>query len=270
MENTENNDSVLKTVETKNMLANMSQMQTFIFGLVEGVLVLCTIGFFIMLGIYFKSDSSNNTPSIAAKAPTTAPGAPTAAPTAPEDPKNVTVAPIDEKIDHIRGNKNAKVTLLEYSDLECPFCKRFHPTIQQVATKYGDKVRWVYRHFPLDSIHQKARPEAVASECAGEQGKFWEFIDHIYEITPGNDRLDHTKLGQYAKEAGVSNIAKFEKCVADNKYADRVQRDTLSGEAAQVNGTPATIVIGPDGSNVLISGARPAASFEAVIDGYLK
>lgn len=256
------------TVAPKSgFLSTMSPIQVFIFGVVEAILALCTIGFFIMLGVYFNSSDSNgntnsyNPPTNVVNPPTN----PTNQPSAP-----VTVAPVDPKVDHIRGNVNAKVTLVEYSDLECPFCKHFHPTMQQIMDKYGKDVRWVFRHFPLDSIHSQARPEAMAAECAAEQGKFWEFIDKIYEVTPGNDGLDLTKLGEYATAVGVKNISKFQSCVTDKKFADRVQRDTTSGAAAGVNGTPNTIIIGPNGETTVIPGAQPFAQVEAALQQYLK
>src|SRR3989344_4864332 len=105
--------------------------------------------------------------------------------------------------DHIRGNPNAEVTIVEYSDYECPFCKSFHPTMQRIVDEYGDKVAWVYRHFPLDSIHSKARPEAVAAECAAELGgndAFWKFTDRFFELTPSNNQTDTaTVLPQIAR-----------------------------------------------------------------------
>ncbi len=247
-------------------LSTMSPVQVFIFGVVEAILVLCTIGFFIMLGVYFNADTSDDndtdTPIVVNN------GAQN--PTGDTQPTKITVAPVDEKVDHIRGNKDAKVTLVEYSDLECPFCKKFHPTMQQIMDKYGKDVRWVYRHFPLDSLHSQARPEAIASECAGEQGKFWEFVDKIYEITPGNDGIDMTKLGEYAKEVGVKNISKFQSCVDEKKFADRVQRDSSSGEAAGVRGTPNTIIVGPNGDTVVVNGAEPFSSVEAKLLQFLK
>src|SRR3989344_453399 len=93
--------------------------------------------------------------------------------------------------DHIRGNPDAPIKIVEYSDFECPFCKRFHETMQQVSAEYGDQVAWVYRHFPLDQLHSKARKEAVASECAAELGgndAFWKFTDRFFELTPSNDQ----------------------------------------------------------------------------------
>lgn len=87
--------------------------------------------------------------------------------------------------DHVKGNPNAKVTLVEFSDFQCPFCKRFHPTVQQALSEYGDQIRLVYKHFPLDSIHPQARPAAEASECIAEQKGsegFWQFADAVFKI----------------------------------------------------------------------------------------
>ena len=82
--------------------------------------------------------------------------------------------------DPVMGDPDAPITIIEFSDFQCPFCEKFHPTSQQVLQEYGDDVRWVYRHFPLDSIHPRARPSAMASECADEQGKFWEFANTLF------------------------------------------------------------------------------------------
>lgn len=106
--------------------------------------------------------------------------------------EKVTVRAVDAKKEVVRGNANAKISLIEYSDFECPFCKQFHNTMQQVMTTHEKNVKWVYRHFPLDSLHQQARPEALMAECAGEQGKFWEFTDSVFKVTPSNDGMDIT------------------------------------------------------------------------------
>lgn len=108
--------------------------------------------------------------------------------------EKIAMRPIDAT-DHIFGNPNAQVFVIEYSDPECPFCKNFHATMETVMKQYGDdgKVAWVYRHFPLDSLHSKARKESEAFECAGELGgnaKFWEYANKLFEITPSNNQLD--------------------------------------------------------------------------------
>ena len=106
--------------------------------------------------------------------------------------EKVTVRAIDASKEVVRGNVKAKISLIEYSDFECPFCKQFHATMQQVMATHEKDVKWVYRQFPLDTLHQKARPEAMMSECAGEQGKFWEFTDSVFKVTPSNDGMDIT------------------------------------------------------------------------------
>jgi protein-disulfide isomerase len=109
--------------------------------------------------------------------------------------------------DHIRGNIGAKVTIVEYSDLECPFCKIFHATLKQIMSEHTDgSVAWVYRHYPLDSLHPRARKEAEASECAFAQGgndKFWAYIDRVYEITTSNNTLDPLELPMIASYIGL-------------------------------------------------------------------
>lgn len=107
-------------------------------------------------------------------------------------PEKVTIRAIDGKTEVVRGNTSAKISLIEYSDFECPFCKQFHATMQQVMANNEKNVKWVYRHFPLDSLHQQARTEANMAECAHEQGKFWEFTDSVFKVTPSSDGMDIT------------------------------------------------------------------------------
>ena len=179
---------------------------------------------------------------------------------------------ITEK-DHVRGNSNAKVTLVEYSDMECPFCKRFHPTAQQVSDTYKGKVMWVYRHYPL-SFHANAQKEAEASECANELGgndAFWKYLDAVYERTTSNGTgfaLD--KLVPLAKELGL-NETKFKECLDSGKYADHVKEDMNGGSKAGVTGTPGNILLTiKTGKSNLIAGAVPFETMKAAIDEMLK
>ncbi|MBI2124072.1 MAG: DsbA family protein, partial [Candidatus Wildermuthbacteria bacterium] len=129
--------------------------------------------------------------------------------------------------DHIRGNVNAEVTIVEYSDLECPFCKNFHATMHQLVTAYPEQVAWVYRHFPLDQLHPKARKEAEATECAYELGgneKFWAYTDKVFEITPSNNGLDPAKLSEITEQVGLDR-QNFEACLAGGRQAERVDAD---------------------------------------------
>src|SRR3989344_4910246 len=167
--------------------------------------------------------------------------------------------------DHIRGNLNAPVKIVEYSDMECPFCKGFHSTMQQIIDEYqkDGKVAWVYRHFPLDSIHSKARPEAVAAECANELGgndAFWQFTDRFFEVTPSNNQTDiDTVLPQIAREIGL-NESQFASCVESGKYDEHIQDDLDNAIATGGKGTPWSIVVATNGKKYPISGAQPYAS----------
>jgi len=163
--------------------------------------------------------------------------------------------------DHIKGDKNAKITLIEYSDFQCPFCGAFHPTVNQVLEKYKGKVRLVYRHFPL-SFHPNAQPAALASECAAEQGKFWEFHSTMFKNQDALNDAYYTKLAQDNK----LNMAKFNDCYKTQKYLKKIQDQAAAGGAAGINGTPGTFVIGKDGSATPITGAVPAATLTAAID----
>ncbi|MBI2613434.1 MAG: DsbA family protein [Candidatus Levybacteria bacterium] len=174
--------------------------------------------------------------------------------------------------DHIRGNKNAKITLVEYSDFECPFCQRFHPVTQELLKIYGDKIRLVYRHFPL-SFHANAQKEAEASECIAELGgndKFWSFVDAIFERTTANGTgfaLD--KLGPLASELGVNQV-QFQSCLDSGKYEQLVKDQLAEGTAAGVNGTPSIFIINSKGESKLIVGAQPIDAFKTAIDSALK
>ncbi len=150
--------------------------------------------------------------------------------------------------DHIRGNPDAPVTIIEYSDFQCPFCQRFHPTVRQILEDYPDQVRWVYKHFPLDSIHSEARPSAEASECAAEQGKFWQFADELFE---NQSRMGSSLYEELASQIGL-NMGQFESCISSRKYKDHVEADLQEGIKAGITGTPGSFVNGEE-----ISGAVP-------------
>ncbi len=188
--------------------------------------------------------------------------------------EKIELAPISDK-DHIFGNPNAPIVFVEYSDPECPFCKRFHDTMNQIMNEYGKdgKVAWVYRQFPLDQLHSKARKESQATECAGEVGgndKFWEYLNKLLSITPSNDGLDLSLLPKIATDVGLDK-AKFEECLASDRHKDKVEADYQSGVKAGVRGTPHTImVVKKDGSMFPISGAQPYATVKAAILEALK
>lgn len=218
-------------------------------------------GGLIALAIYMGG-SSGSPAEVAEVQPE---GSPQVAAEKVDGPSVGDIRPVGEG-DLIRGAANAKVTLIEYSDTECPFCKRFHETMKQVAKEYQNDVRWVYRHFPLDQLHAQARDEAIAVECAKEQGKGWELLDKIYEVTPSNDGLDLAKLPQYAKEAGVANTASFEACLESGKYDEKVASDLADAQAAGGRGTPYSVIIDAEGNKTPLSGAQPLEAVKAAIE----
>ncbi|MEK7628040.1 MAG: thioredoxin domain-containing protein [Patescibacteria group bacterium] len=174
--------------------------------------------------------------------------------------------------DHIRGNPNAEVVIVEYSDTECPFCKNFHNTMKQIASEYGadGKVAWVYRHFPLTQLHPKAENEAQALECAAELGGndgFWKYTDALYEATPSNNGFDAAQLPVLAEKNGLNKVA-FEKCLASGKHADRVSTDMDEVIAAGGRGTPHSIVIFA-GEQFPIEGGQPYEVVKGMIDALL-
>ncbi len=248
---------------------SLSVKQIFLAGVAAGVLGAAALGFLLMAskGADFGGMFTGSARAPLAAAPTN--GAPT--PAAGNGEQVGAVTPVNDQ-DHIRGDKNAEITLLEYSDFQCPYCSRFHPTLVQVMNDYKGKVRWVYRHFPLTSIHPYAQKAAEASECASEQGKFWEMADALFgqQDQWTAKALDAATLEGLAKTAGVRDLKKFSSCVTSGKYTALVNADEKTGEAAGVTGTPGTIVIGKDGSKQLIPGALPYDSVKQIIDSMLK
>ncbi|KKQ26427.1 MAG: DSBA oxidoreductase [Microgenomates group bacterium GW2011_GWC1_37_12b] len=190
--------------------------------------------------------------------------------------KGVTI--VDD--DPVLGDKNALITIVEFSDYECPFCKRhFDETLPQLVKNYVDtgKVKIVYRDFPLSFHDPMATKEAIAANCAREQGgdkKYFEFHDEIFKRTTSNGNgLNDEKIQTIAKDLGL-NTGKFSTCLSNQAQADEVKKDIADGTAAGASGTP-TFVIGKTTSNGevdgdLVVGAQPFAAFQAVIDPMLQ
>ena len=164
--------------------------------------------------------------------------------------------------DPVKGDKNAPVTIIEFSDFQCPFCgKFFKETFGQIDEKYikTGKVKMVFRDFPL-SFHENAQKSAEAAECADEQGKFWEYHDMLFE---NQEKLSVEDLKRYAVELGLDKD-KFDSCLDSEKYKDEVKKDFSDGQKYGVSGTPAFFINGK-----LVSGAQPFSAFEKVIEAEL-
>lgn len=172
-----------------------------------------------------------------------------------EGPKEITGE------DHVLGNPEAPLTLILYTDFECPFCIKFHETIKQLVDEYGKagKVRVVFRHFPLDQLHKKSRMEAEASECAASLGGneiFWQYTDRLFEITPGNDGLDMAELPKIAEYVGI-NQDQFMECLESKKFSDKVQAYYEDAIASGAQGTPFFVIINQKGEKFPVSSYLP-------------
>ncbi len=157
-----------------------------------------------------------------------------------------------------RGNATAKVVIVEFADFECQFCAKAHETVMGVLKAYGDKVRLVFRHYPL-SFHPKAPKAAEATACADEQGKFWELHDALFE----SQELDVESLKIQAKQTGV-DPAKFASCLDSGRTAALIKKDLAAGQQVGVSGTPAFFING-----FMLSGAQPEEAFRKLIDAEL-
>ena len=170
------------------------------------------------------------------------------------DPPRYTVA--TAAIDPVRGVASAPITIVEFSDYQCPFCARVNPTLEQVRKTYGDKVKIIFKDFPLPN-HPQAPKAAEAAHCAGEQGKYWEMHDHMF----ANQRaLNVPELKQYASALGL-DAAKFGQCLDSGKHAAAVRAGFALGERMGVNSTPTLYINGRP-----LIGAMPFENFKAIID----
>ena len=193
----------------------------------------------------------------------------TATPTA-----TTTIGPVEtlQVDDHVLGSRSAKVTLIEYSDLECPFCKQFQSTIDQVRQDYGDKVAIVYRNYPL-SIHQNAEIEAEAAECAasiGGENTFWKFISTVFQRTTSNGTGFSTQaLGPLGKELGMDQV-RFQQCIDAGTSKAAVQHDIATGTAVGVQGTPTSIILSSNHTPQLLPGAYSYTQLKQTLDSDLQ
>ncbi len=231
----------------------------FIKGVGVGVLLVLALMFLFqnVAGMSFGSGSAKTLKK------TTTPTA-QQQPAAGDDAAGQPVAIADVTTDdHIYGNPDAPVTLVEYSDLECPFCASFHSTAQQIVDQNPDKVNWVYRHFPLRSIHPDAQKLSEASECIADQygnEAFWDFVDYVF--------ANGTKASGVAAAANALgfNGASVESCMTSGEMAAVVNAQYDDALNAGGRGTPYTVVVGPNGETIPLSGAVPAAQIQSVVD----
>ncbi len=194
----------------------------------------------------------------------------------------VDVAPVTEA-DHIRGNPNAPIMIVEYSDIDCPFCRLFHDTMNKIMADFGSdgKVAWVFRQFPIVQLHPDAPKIAMASECVSELGgneSFWKFLDALnasrkveYDANGSLKSVEPTnvtRLSEFATTAGVDK-GKFELCLNSDKYAEKIQSDIAAATAAGAQGTPFSyLIVGNE--RVPINGAQPYETVKQIINNAIK
>ena len=207
--------------------------------------------------------------ALEAKAPTPQPAQ---APPRPSAPSIIQVS-LDD--DPFKGDPNAPVTVVEFSDFQCPFCKRFYDqTMQSLEIEYIDtgKVKLVFRDLPLDNLHPNARPVHIAAECADEQGKFWEYHDVLFENQAQWNRLSSadlsSQLNQYATSMDL-NLESFDSCLSSKSVADEVQADYLHATQYGATGTPTFFIGNEKDGFIKLVGAQPFSAFQAVIDAQL-
>jgi len=174
--------------------------------------------------------------------------------------------------DHVRGNPNAPIMLIEYSDYECPYCKLFHETLQRIMTEYGPsgKVAWTYRHLPIQQLHPNAAKIAEASECVAQNGgDFWKFSDSIFGGREIKETTNMSKLSEYAVAAGA-NKTQFDTCLASGNNAEKVTAsiNEFIGVSGGKIGTPHTFVVVGDQS-IPIEGAQPYDVVKQMIDSLI-
>lgn len=182
--------------------------------------------------------------------------------------------PVDSKQDHIRGKASADVSLIEYTDFECPFCKQFHGTPTALLDRYQGRVNWVIRNFPLAFHDPAARKEALAGECVARLGgndAYWKYADSVFANTKSNGGgLPEDKSVEKLAEATGVKSAALTKCMNDDAAIKRVEQDVADGNAAGVSGTPTTIVRNnKTGASEAVVGAMPSGGIEPAIERML-
>jgi protein-disulfide isomerase len=175
----------------------------------------------------------------------------------------------DPSRDHVRGSPEAELSLIEYSDFECPFCKQFHRALLAMTAMYPGRVNWIYRHFPLAMHNPAAQKEAEAAECAYEAGghaSFWVYADEIFARTTSNGQgFPPDRLVPLANELGLDEQA-FRNCLDTGRQTTRVKEDLIEGEALGISGTPMTVLLhNRTGAVRLISGAVSIVELERVV-----
>lgn len=249
--------------ERKSLFEALDSKTALLLGLAGGFLILCTIGFFVLGALVLK----HGVGSPLAGAPVAAAVPPAAAPAGNDGPQAVPAATVGVGHFPARGNKNAKVRVVEFADFRCPFCERFYTqSAKSIMTDYVNTGKVVYYFRSFAFLGPASTDASLAAECANEQGQFWKFHDWLYDHQADESNTAYyskDNLIKYASDLGL-NKAKFTSCLNSGKYSAQVNQDLSDGQALGVNGTPTTFVNGKP-----LVGAQPYSAVKAAIDAAL-
>ena len=237
--------------------SNKDQKLNFLTWAVGFTIVITLINSYSLVNLNSRVDISN---ILEAQGGIPSAAAPTQPNQAAQEPTRGTIS-VDD--DPVKGDANAPITIVEFSDFECPFCARFYSqTYKQLETEYIDtgKVKLVFRDFPL-GFHQNAQKASEAAECADDQGKFWEMHDAIFE---NQQSLSISSLKQWAGQIGL-DTGEFNSCLDSGKHSEEVQSDFREGATYGVSGTPSFFING-----IQLVGAQPFSAFKQIIDSELE
>ncbi len=258
----------------EKITVNKSTYNNMLKGLITAVAIAAFVGGF-SLGTFDNSDSGLTGEELKDILAEMRPAAPQPA-IQPAQPSAAQIIQVSIDDDPFKGNADAPVTIVEFSDFQCPFCLRFYQqTLPSIMENYVDtgKVKFVYRDLPLDSLHANARPAHIASECADEQGKFWDYHDILFDKQTEWSRLSssdlQSTLTQYATDLGLES-ASFEACLESDSIADEVNKDSLDAARYGATGTPAFFIGNEENGFVKLSGAQPFSAFQLHIENQLE
>ncbi|MCB9803031.1 thioredoxin domain-containing protein [Candidatus Nomurabacteria bacterium] len=244
----------------KKFIDNLPPRSAFKVGLFSGVGAMFAVGFFIMAGLFInqavQTRADDEKPNVNVNANVNDNAA------AANNIANVKV----EKDDWLRGDKKADITIVEYSDIDCPYCQKFHETMKQVLADYNGDVNWVYRNFPLTQLHPEAAKKAEIAECVGEvagNDKLWDYLDYMY--------ANKTALADINTALAKINVnaEKVNSCFEAGKYTQKVQSQISEAVAAGGRGTPYSIIVAGD-QRMPINGALPYETIAQQLDALLK
>ncbi len=260
--------------EEDRITVKKSAYNNMLKGIVAAIAIAAFLGGFAICSMGDNSDSlsADEIKEMIIKVKGSTMPQPTQMPNQPSTPQILQIS-LDD--DPVKGDPDAPVTIVEFSDFQCPFCARFSTqTLPVLQEKYIDtgKVKLVYRDFPIDGLHANARPVHIASECADEQGKFWEYHDVLFENQRQWNKLStsdlRAQLNQYATSMGLDTVS-FDSCLLSQSIADEVNADYLQATQYGSTGTPTFFIGNEKNGFVKLVGAQPFAAFQKVIDAHL-